>query len=171
MWTVITGAGFPSTKHTSRWDMQKAENEVQAMLWECSGRWCNLGKTVREAPPAKRPGGGSQFWTQLAFPDPSWPGTFLSCATPKLGLGSSVLFFFKKDLCIYLRERKRERVWGAEGEGEREKPRLSAQHRAQWGWIPGPWDHDLSQNQQSESPRLNWLDWATQAAQGQGFLD
>jgi len=45
-----------------------------------------------------------------------------------------------------LKEREHECRWG---EGWRERSRLPAEQQSPTqGWIPGPWDHDLSRNQE-----------------------
>ena len=50
---------------------------------------------------------------------------------------------------VYLRERERTQKQGA-GEGvigEQEADSLLSRESPTWGWIPGPWDHDLSGRQ------------------------
>ena len=75
--------------------------------------------------------------------------------SPESSLCISPWFFFFYDIFIYLRERKR--TWvreGAEGEGERIlklTPPLPWAWILTWGSIPGPWDHGLSQNQESDA--------------------
>ena len=55
-------------------------------------------------------------------------------------------YFLKKILFAYLR-------WeGAEGEGEGQvDSMLSAEPNSELCLIPGAWDHDLSQNQESDA--------------------
>ena len=60
-------------------------------------------------------------------------------------------FFFFKILLIDLRERKRERKHAVGGtEGEEQADSLLSTEPMQ-GFISGPQDHDLSQNQESEA--------------------
>jgi len=53
--------------------------------------------------------------------------------------------FSKKDLPIYFRERESTGAGGG-AEGGAEGERILKQ-TPPWTWIPEPWDHDLSQNQ------------------------
>ena len=65
----------------------------------------------------------------------------------------NTLFIFLKDF-IYLfesermsdrkRERKRESTSREETEGKADSPQS---REPTWGWIPGSWDHDLTQRQ------------------------
>ena len=54
---------------------------------------------------------------------------------------------------ILILERKREHEWGRGADKEKENLK-QALHTAQsltWGWIPWPWDHNLSQNHASDT--------------------
>ena len=87
------------------------------------------------------------FLCQVVEPKTEW-----------VGISISTSFTFFKVLFIYF-ERKREWVWAGEEQGEREgenhKQASRCQHRTRHGaWPHESWDHDLSENQDSE---LNWL--------------
>ena len=62
----------------------------------------------------------------------------------------SLFSFFLSILFIYLRGGKEER---AQREEQREKGKWTScwAQSPMWGWIPRPWDHDLSQNQESDA--------------------
>ena len=66
-----------------------------------------------------------------------------------LGRGERVIYWYLKN--FYLRE-KEDTIGGAEREGERDPSRLCvATQSATWGSFHEPWDHDLSQNQESDA--------------------
>ena len=51
-----------------------------------------------------------------------------------------LFFFFKIFICLFERENE-------QGERQREKQIPHGAGKPTQGWIPGPWDHDLSQRQ------------------------
>ena len=69
-----------------------------------------------------------------------------------------LLFYLFIYLLTYLLIRflsERESVWAQRRSRGRKTSRLHPEHAAQWGLISEPWDHDLSQNQESMLSQLS----------------
>ena len=99
----------------------------------------------------------------LLIKQSNWVCTFISA--PFKNVAKWWLKFFLKDLFVLQRERVCVSLGGGQRQRERERfsSSLPTEHRVSLKWIPWPWDHDLSRNQESDTQGTpGWLSsWAS----------